>query len=194
MRDDMTFDSREQLLGDGEGGAGTALIPGAAGGETAQLRFGPDFRRALAARAGVFLLALAAIAGGVLLRSHYQELGLPPAPWSVVGLLAAGLLAGYGWAGARLEVATRSYLLTDHRITVVSGIWPKTTRSVLLGRLDDATVQRDVWDMLCGTGTLWLRDPDGGIQLRGVRNPEAVQSAVIRLLPGYANPVGGRGR
>ena len=162
--------------------------------EVAKLRFGPDMKRALLSQAGLFFIGLIVLALGVALQGHAAQWGVTrvvgrPLPWTLYGVVGAACFTWLGWLNAKVAVITRSYLVTDHRITVVSGIWPKTMRSIILGRLDDVVVQRDVADMLCGTGTVWLRDPDGGMLLRWIRNPAAVQSAIMELLPGYGGAV-----
>ena len=155
--------------------------------EAAVLTVRPQFRRAWLARAGplfyVPLLFLAAIE--VPAHAALLPFPLPQWPWLLGAAGLSALLAGSGLLRAWITVHFRRYDITDHRVIVRLGGLTNTSESIFLSRLDDVIVRRDLLDRLCGTGTLWLRDPDGGMMLHWVAQPDTVQSLIVRSLPGY---------
>ncbi len=147
----------------------------------------PQFRRAWLARASalfyvpvVLLLAIEVPAHAALL-----PFALPHWPWLLGAVGVSALIAGSGLFRAWVTVHFRCYDITDHRVIVRVGGLTNTSESIFLRRLDDVIVRRDLLDRLCGTGTLWLRDPDGGMMLHWVAHPDTVQSLIVRSLPGY---------
>ena len=155
--------------------------------ETPVLSVRPQFRRAWLAQAGPLLYIPVVITLAIVLPAHaaWIPFPLPPWPWLLGACGISVALVALGLFRAWITVHFRRYDVTDHRVVVHKGGLTQTSESIFLSRLDDVVVRCDVWDRLCGTGTLWLRDPDGGLLLHWVADPNHVQSQIVRWLPGY---------
>ena len=159
--------------------------------ETSVFTVRPQFKRAWLARAGslIYVPLVWALAIEVPAHAAWLPFPLPHWPWLLGAFGLSALIAGMGVFRAWVTVHFRRYDITDHRVVVHVGGITNTSESIFLSRLDDVVVRRDLLDRLCGTGTLWLRDPDGGMLLHWVANPDNVQSMIVRWLPGYNTPL-----
>ncbi|WP_265521631.1 PH domain-containing protein [Oerskovia flava] len=125
----------------------------------------------------VLLLLVAAVVALVVLA--------PPDPivlWIVVGV--AGLAAIIWIVVPHLRWMTTTYVVTNKRIAMRSGIITRVGRDIPLYRINDVNSERDLIDRMLGCGTLVISDATekAGMTLYDVPRVEEVRTRLHNLL------------
>lgn len=128
--------------------------------------------------AGVAALAVGkAVAGVCTVMSYPAESGF------AVGFSAAWVL------GALLALAhflSLRYTLDGHFLTKASGVFWRHRRSISLDKITSISVRQGPIEQLLRFGQVWIHTPSSGSdvpedRLLGVRDPQAVKDAIVRL-------------
>jgi len=123
------------------------------------------------AAAGVAVAALALAIEG--LPMPYRHLGIVLGMW-IIGLRVA--VALFQWLG-------RTYVLTDRRILVQTGVFDAKVEALALERVESTFVAQAVFQRLLGIGTIFFRTTtdSGGVSMawEHVRRPGEVHAHVV---------------
>ncbi len=129
-----------------------------------------------------YLLAAIAIFG-VLLLSAYVERWRPGTlpPWGIalviLGILLVPLFRHLAWA-------FETYTLTEHGLTVTSGVLRKVHRHIPLSKIQEVSVIQSGWEWILGIGDLIIDTAAevGRIVLRDVRRPKTYADLILRQI------------
>jgi uncharacterized membrane protein YdbT with pleckstrin-like domain len=123
-------------------------------------------------RAGAILLAFfAVVAWGCLIAVPDTPKWLPPA---VTALLLWPLAK---WIPIRFNVTT----VTEDRIHVETGILAKTTRTLMLSRVQDVGVRQSLGQRMVGVGDIWLENAgeSGRVVLANIDAPQRIADQIL---------------
>lgn len=133
-------------------------------------------------------LWLAAVAAGVFFgvasgHEPHWHLGTVGG-WLV--LAAAGLLA---WKSGAWWVAR--YVITDHRVLLIEGVFSRRVRAVPLTKVTHTDYRRTLSGRLLGYGTISLDSAgthDGLRELASIPRPDEIYRLIMSLVSGTASP------
>ncbi|CAN5169222.1 hypothetical protein BH11ACT5_BH11ACT5_15310 [soil metagenome] len=119
-------------------------------------------------------LVLLIVAAGVgFLSGTFRE------QWQNTVLLSvAGAVALVGWLVPLLRWAGRNYTITTRRVVVASGLLARVRREILLGRVNDVSVERLGLQSVFRSGNVVI---NGEIVLADVPSARLVQAAIHEL-------------
>lgn len=78
-------------------------------------------------------------------------------PWNVIVMLGAGIIALAGVVMPVLRWATRSIVITPHRVLLRSGVFVRTTEEIPFARCTGLTVRRSLSQAMARCATIHLR-------------------------------------
>jgi len=97
---------------------------------------------------------------------------------AVIGLWVIGLRVAVGF----LQWLGRTYVLTDRRILIQSGVFDVKVEALALERIENTFVAQAVVQRLLGIGTIFFRTGDsksGSVSWEHVRRPKEVHAHVV---------------
>ena len=121
-----------------------------------------------------YLLALIAIGAGVW---AYYTFADNQAPW-LMAIPLIGLLIPVRMHLGRRLVAMR---LHDNHLTIKSGFFSRTRRTVDMAKIQDVTVRQSLGQRMLGVGDLMLESAgeSGAMGMRNVDRPREIADAII---------------
>ena len=121
-----------------------------------------------------YLLAIV-IAGAVIWAIH--EYATAPPPW----LYAVPLVALIPSIRAHIQKMTVTLKFHDDHLTMETGLFSRTRRTVDTAKIQDVTVRQSFGQRLIGVGDLLLEDAgeSGGMLMPGIDRPRQIADEII---------------
>jgi len=97
-------------------------------------------------------------------------------------VLAVAVIAWTGWHYLRWHLLT--YMLTDRRIVVQSGVLSRTTESIALDRIQNTVIRRPLGDRMIGAGDIEIESAgrDGVEILHRIPDAEAFYTTLMQAM------------
>lgn len=122
----------------------------------------------------VFGLLGLALAGWGLLRQDRMGTGLA---------LFGGLMFLWFVGGALLRRSAMQVRLTDRYLVLQTGLVSRHSSTVMLNRVESLDVDQNLWQRLCGYGTLTIRGTGSeDLRLRGIGDPAGFQAEARKAI------------
>lgn len=132
------------------------------------------------------LVVPALVVVGVVGIASYAAFAVPAGRWHRAGQLAVMVVAAglVGWWSVRpyLRWRTTTFVLTNRRLTVRSGLLSRSGRDLPLHRITDVSFTHSLLERMLGCGTLTVESAGerGQLVLADIPDVEAVQREVYR--------------
>ncbi len=140
-------------------------------------------------RAGaIVLLFIAVVAWGCLLAVPGTQL------WMPVAATALLLWPAAKWLPIRFNVTT----LSGDRLRSETGMLSKSTRNLMLSRVQDVGVSQSLFQRIMGVGDIWIETAgvSSRVVLSNIDNPQQVADMLLDVAhsaPSQASPLGSSG-
>jgi uncharacterized membrane protein YdbT with pleckstrin-like domain len=125
----------------------------------------------------------AAIAGAILLTVLLAMVSFVEIPWYYSLPVALGLLLIPGYYHIKRNMVR--YTLTDSKIALDYGLIARTTRNILLTKIQDVTVSASILQRLLGFGNVVIDNASevgGTTVLQNINNPRHYADLILREL------------